>query len=700
MMVEKMDDRFNQTGKSKDGPGESAFERGQPNAAPAQSKSDDDRQNSPGTQLLQALPMAVFTTDHEGYLTLFNNAAALLWGKPPLLGQARYCGSVRLLRADGSVLTTDHHPVSRVLNQSKSQEAEELLLERPDGTRRNILLSATPLRDSEGRMTGAVGMLLDITETKQAKEASQRLAAIVESSDDAIISKDLDGTIRSWNRGAEQLFGYKAEEIIGQSVMLLIPPRHQDEEPRILARIRQGEPIDHYETVRRRKDGTLVEISLTISPVRDASGNIIGASKIVRDITRQKQAERKLEQAHQEALAASRAKDDFLAALSHELRTPLNPVLLLASEGAEDPQLPEHVRARFLTIRHNVELEARLIDDLLDITRITHSKLSMNLEPVEVHSVLRQAIAIIQADIQLKRIVLQTQFNAAPAWVNGDPVRLQQVFWNVIKNAVKFTPEYGEVRILTHIATSDEVTIEISDTGIGMTEQEIRQAFEAFAQGEHVKATGTHRFGGLGLGLAISHKLVELHGGKIVGSSSGRGQGSTFKITLARTLETRRAGSLVSIGSPSAKFPATGTPHGVGHPRVLLVEDHEATRIALTHLLNRRGYEVHTASTIAEARALASGPELQCLISDLDLPDGSGLGLFRELSAHHRGLKGIALSGFGMEADLARSKAAGFSVHLIKPVRMQSLEMALARLIPTSRTVPPAFESQATSLDE
>lgn len=250
---------------------------------------------------------------------------------------------------------------------------------------------------------GVVCYFSDITELNRAARASQQLAAIVESSADAIISKDINGLITSWNHGAEQLFGYRAEEVIGRPITILMPPDPLKEEPNILERIRRGERIEHYETIRQRKDGKTIEISLTVSPMKDADGSVIGASKIARDITEQKQAERELERAHNEAVAASRAKDDFLAALSHELRTPLNPVLLLASDAANNSELPAETRADFEVIRRNVELEARLIDDLLDLTRITRGKLSLEKRPLDVRAILRDTIAIVQAEAEIKK---------------------------------------------------------------------------------------------------------------------------------------------------------------------------------------------------------------------------------------------------------------------------------------------------------
>ena len=512
-------------------------------------------------------------------------------------------------------------------------------------------------------------------ERKASDAAARRLAAIVESSDDAIISKDLNSIIKTWNAGAERLFGYQAAEAIGKPVTLVMPSERRNEEPVILERIRRGERVEHYETVRERKDGSRIEVSLTVSPIRDAQGKVVGASQIARDITERKRAERELERAHRDMMAASRAKDDFLAALSHELRTPLNPVLLLASESAEDPALPEHVRAQFRTIRHNVELEARLIDDLLDITRIAHGKLSLNMAVVDVHELLKEALATVRSELDHKGISLTLELEAEHSAVEGDAVRLQQVLWNVLKNAVKFTAIGGRIDIGTRAnAGTGELVISITDNGIGLTDRDISRIFEGFTQGEHAAVFGSHRFGGLGLGLTISRKLLELHGGSIQASSAGRNQGSTFTIKLPLAPRLADEATPLHVGASSRR---TAKCRRAAALKILLVEDHEPTRITLASLLTRRGYQVKSAASVAEARALAAEQQFHLLISDIGLPDGNGFDLMKELRIRDNSLQGIALTGYGMEQDIAASRNAGFGGHLTKPVRVQSLEEAL-----------------------
>ena len=386
-----------------------------------------------------------------------------------------------------------------------------------------------------------------------------------------------------------------------------------------------------------------------------------------------------LKLAHEEALAVSRAKDDFLAALSHELRTPLNPVLLVASDAVNNPQLSAGTRADFEMIRRNVELEARLIDDLLDLTRITRGKLLLDIHSVDVQATLREAIATVRMDAEIKQIVLALDFCAGEHIVSGDAVRLQQVFWNVLKNAVKFTPEGGKITVKT-FAKDDVLFIKVIDTGIGMNSEELKRAFDAFSQGDHAEG-GSHRFGGLGLGLAISRMLVELHSGSIHASSEGKGRGATFLIELPFARVTKKDGDLPLAKSPAEILSDISSARTNAQPlRILLVEDHEPTRTALTHLLARRHYEVATAASLAEARSVASKQNFDVLVSDIGLPDGSGYDLMAEFRERY-GLKGIALTGYGMEQDVARSQKSGFVAHLTKPVRMESLDNALAAIV-------------------
>lgn len=392
-----------------------------------------------------------------------------------------------------------------------------------------------------------------------------------------------------------------------------------------------------------------------------------------------KRVQSEVTRARDEAIAASRAKDDFLAALSHELRSPLNPALLLASESAEDPRMPEEARKIFASIRKSVMLEARLIDDLLDLTRISHGKMTLETQPVDLHEILQDAIAGLQSDFKSKRVALQVDLANRPALAEGDPARLQQVFSNVLKNGLKFTPSEGEVRISSHAsANGEQLEVRISDTGEGMTDDELNYAFESFVQGEHASKFGASRFGGLGLGLAISSSIVKLHRGAIRASSEGRHKGSTFFITLPLAKAPRQSSAGPETDSPGASDDKNGSQRYDGRGRrILLVDDDSNTRRVLELLLKSRGFAVRAAGSVAEALAVAEEEKFDLLVSDIGLPDGTGYQLMSALAQRHN-LRGIALSGYGMRKDREKSFAAGFIEHLVKPSEVQALEKALA----------------------
>ncbi len=385
-----------------------------------------------------------------------------------------------------------------------------------------------------------------------------------------------------------------------------------------------------------------------------------------------------LRQARDEAERAGRAKDDFIAALSHELRTPLNPVLLIASEAAGNLAYPDDIRAQFATIRRNVELEARLIDDLLDLTRILRGKLPLNLRPRDPRQILEEAISAVRPDLEEKKLTLDLHIPPRCPRIAADDVRLQQVFWNILKNAVKFTPAGGSISVSIHEARdTGTLLIAFTDTGIGLSPEEMARVFDAFSQGDHAIGGRSHRFGGLGLGLTISRSLVEYHDGTLTVQSAGHGKGATFVVELPFIKNDTPATSETSTPASSDT-----TPPMMSSPqtrRVLLVEDHEPTRKTLEALLRRRRFEVSACGNLVGARALAQKQGFDLLISDIGLPDGNGFELMREMKERYD-IRGIALTGYGMEEDIEKSRNAGFFVHLTKPIQIQSLDKALAEL--------------------
>ncbi|HEY5752190.1 MAG TPA: PAS domain S-box protein [Chthoniobacterales bacterium] len=492
-----------------------------------------------------------------------------------------------------------------------------------------------------------------------------RLAAIVESSDDAIISKDLDGTIVTWNSGATRLFGYTAKEAIGQSITVLIPADRQGEEPEILRRILHGERIDHFQTVRRRKNGSLVEVSLTVSPIKDSTGCIIGASKIARDITDIKVHEAALKAALDAAEAANSSKDRFLAMLSHELRTPLTPALAAAAVLEADDSLPVSVREDIGTIRRSIETEAKLIDDLLDLSRMKSGKFNLQKESVDPNEIIRRACDICHLQIVEKGIRLEQDLDPEVGPLFADPARLEQVFWNLVQNAAKFTPVGGTISIKSK-RRNGKWQVEIRDTGIGIEPDFLLRLFTPFEQARPAASNS----GGLGLGLAIAKALVELHGGSICAHSSGAGQGSLFTIEIPERSPPEFSQKAIL---PDGKTPAQQV-------RILLVEDHPDTARTLQRLLQRAGYVVEIANDAAVALELARKGAFDILLSDLGLPDASGSELMRRLR-EQSSIKGIALSGYGTEEDQRTSRMAGFEEHLVKPVDLVQLQQSIARVL-------------------
>jgi PAS domain S-box-containing protein len=555
-----------------------------------------------------------------------------------------------------------------------------LVSENRDYSMRAVKLS----NDELGGFTEAFNsMLSQIQHSHSALRASEeRLSAVFQQAGAGIAQTDLSGRFVMVND--------RYCEIVGRTRETLLQLRMQD--------IIHAADIGHHlflmensardassfviETRYDRPAGGFVWVRNSVAFICNAQRVVESALAVTEDITSSKRIEKELERARDEALAASRAKDDFLAALSHELRTPLNPVLLLASEAAEDLSLPPAVRGDFATIRKNVELEARLIDDLLDLTRITRGKLPLDMQPHDLHVILRDAMATVQAEAERKSIAIHLRLNAADSMVLGDAVRLQQIFWNVLKNAVKFTPERGTVVVNTRVATdTGDLTVEVVDTGIGMTPSELERIFDAFSQGDHAGGGGSHRFGGVGLGLAISRMLVELHHGSIRADSAGRNCGATFSIELPLIGKDSRSPIPLPAGTNeniSSELPAPEISVAL-KGRVLLIEDHAPTRLTLQQLLLRRNYEVVAAGSVGEARELVSREHVDFVVSDIGLPDGNAYDLMAELRAR-LGLTGIALTGYGMESDIARSHAAGFVIHLTKPLRIQSLDEALTRL--------------------
>jgi signal transduction histidine kinase/CheY-like chemotaxis protein len=375
-----------------------------------------------------------------------------------------------------------------------------------------------------------------------------------------------------------------------------------------------------------------------------------------------------LERARDAAEQASHAKDEFIAVLSHELRTPLTPALMTLSSLAEDDRVESAVRAELALVRRNVELEARLIDDLLDLTRIARGKLQLTQGNLDLHTVIDRIVDTCGVEFQEKNLTVQREYHARRSWVHGDEVRLQQVFWNLLKNAIKFTPSGGKIEIHSS-DVAERIKIDVVDSGRGIEAEVLPRLFHRFEQGG---AEVTRQFGGLGLGLSICRAIVELHHGAIRAESRGAGWGATFTVILP---------ARVSVDPPATRVQTQWLRlSGLLPRRVLLVDDHQDTRETLARLLTRAGYEVAAAGCTKAALQAAEERKFDLLLSDIGLPDGSGCDLMREMKRRYD-LCGVAFSGFGMEDDVRRSLDAGFAAHLTKPVDFKRLKEAMGKAL-------------------
>ena len=513
-------------------------------------------------------------------------------------------------------------------------------------------------------------------EQRQAQESTARLAAIVTSSRDAIISKDLDGVITTWNRGAELLFGYSAEEVVGKVITILFPADHIDEEPQILARIGRGEVVDHYQTVRRRKDGTLVHVSLTVSPVRDANGRIIGASKVARDITEHRQAEDALRASEQkmkeqaDALAdLHRRKDEFLAMLSHELRNPLAPISsavhLLRLQKDED-QLQRSAR---MIIERQVRQLTRLVDDLLEVSRITTGRIHLQQEQIVLNEVVENAIETVRPLIAQRGHTLEVKLPSSPIWLSGDAARLEQAVVNLLTNAAKYTEEGGRIWV-TLDDQGREAVLCVRDSGIGIAPELLPRIFDLFTQAERSLDRSQ---GGLGIGLSLVHRLVHMHGGRIE-AQSVLGQGSEFVVRLPSVP--------APVSSPSlAKGKSTEGGPGL---RVLVVDDNLDALETFDMLLRADGNEVRTAREGQGAIEAAFDFLPDVVLLDVGLPGMNGFEVAARLrqSPNLERAVLIAMTGYGQESDRKRSMEAGFDHHLVKPVDYSKVQGMLAAVKP------------------
>ncbi len=565
----------------------------------------------------------------------------------------------------------------------------ETLRVRKDGTAVAVSVTISPIHDRDGRVVGASKIARDVT---QAAELEARFKAIVTSSDDAIISKDLNGIVQSWNESAERMFGYTSAEMIGKSITVLFPPDRLDEERTILEQLRRGQRVDHFETIRVCKDGRFLDVSVTISPIRGLTGRVIGVSKVARDIASVKRVLRDQEEllgretaARKESERVGRVKDEFLSTLSHELRTPLSAVLgwssLLRETGAATS--PVELSEGLEVIERNARAQLKLIEELLDVSRIINGKMRLDVQPVDLQAVVSDAINSVRPAADAKQIRLTRLLDPRGGLITGDPNRLQQVMWNLLTNAVKFTPKGGRVQVFLRQVNS-HVEVTVADTGQGIAADFVSQLFTRFTQEE--QSTG-RRHGGLGLGLALVKSLIELHGGTVSAASPGPGLGSTFIVCLPLTVAHARdpEAALTPAPSPAAPLPL---PDLAGF-HVLVVDDEADARTLLRRILEKCRATVTVAASAPEGLAAVRRVRPDMVLSDVGMPGEDGYALLtqvRELPDDEGGdTPAVALTAFARPEDRRRALMAGFQMHLPKPVEPAELLAVVSNIAAASR---------------
>jgi PAS domain S-box-containing protein len=671
--------------------------------------------------VLSVMPVAVYTCDEEGRITFFNQRAADLWGHEPKLNseEDKYCGSVRMLAPDGSPIPPSACPMAFAVNTGQSFRGEEITIERSDGSRIVAQVNIDPLYEPDGRRSGAINAFQDVTELKRAEEASRRLAAVVESSDDAIVTKDLDGIITSWNQGAERLFGYSVDEIIGRPVTVLIPADHHDEEPNILARIRRGERIDHYETVRRRKDGRLVEISLTVSPVKGAEGRIIGASKIARDITFRKQAEKALREVRDELAKSNaeleqRVKDrtaelelanaalladieqqkrleaqlrqaqkmesigTLAGGIAHDINNVLNIVKNYAMAIAVHPAVNEEIAEQLAIIDAAIERGTSVVRQLLTLARKTESHLvSSNLNDTVF------ALASLLKQTFTKTIDISLELRLKLPLVMADSNQITQALLNLCVNARDAMPNGGKLLLRTGIVDGEKVKdtaaqagqyvcIEVGDTGTGIPDSIRSRIFEPFFT---TKGIGE----GTGLGLAIVYGIIKNHNGAIDVESAPE-RGTTFRLYFPVAPAQQSA-----ITDNAIRKQISARKQGNGQRTLLLVEDEEMMVLLLKKTLSKHGYKVLVALDGEEALNLFHHHkhEIDVVLLDIGLPKTAGWDVILKMKEEDPDVKVVISSGYIDPESKTKMQRVGVKDFIDKPYTpaavVETLEAVLER---------------------
>jgi len=611
------------------------------------------------TDFLENAPIAIHKVGPDGTVLWANRAELAMLGYPASEYIGRHIGDFYVDRGAAA-------GVLERLSRGECLADEPAQMRHRDGSVRDVLVSSNVCW-SEGRFLHTRCFTTDVTarvraerSLRQLKERTQQvqelLSAIVESSQDAILSKSLAGKITSWNRGAEDLLGYAASEAIGASVQLIIPPEMYEEENALLQRLAQGEAIAQFETVRVAKDGRRVDVSLMLSPIRDGQGQVIGVSSVARDISYRKQMEQRLRK-------EDRLKNEFIAMLGHELRNPLAPIRSgveflrrTLAGGSGSGQVCE-------MIERQVAHMSRLLDDLLDVTRITRGEIRLQPETIDVRTIVQRAVEASRPLLESHRHELQVRLPQDELAVHGDAVRLVQMMTNLLNNAAHYTPEGGRIEVSVE-GLSDHITIRVKDNGVGLAPDLQDCIFDLFVRGpmpEHGSREG------LGIGLSLVRMIAEHHHGTVEAHSAGPGTGSEFVVRL------RRSASAACPDVDAVANPATGTVK-----RIVLVDDNADAAQALAMLLRLSGHDVSIAGDARSGIDCIAAVKPHVAFVDIGLPDMTGYQVAQHLRCAGNGATLIAMTGYGTVEDRAKSAAAGFDHHLVKPVGIAEIERLIA----------------------
>jgi PAS domain S-box-containing protein len=553
----------------------------------------------------------------------------------------------------------------------------------------------SPLLDDASSIVGGIAVITDITARKQAEEAANKayrqLSFHVESSPLAVVEWDRDFRVSRWSESAERLFGWKADEVIGKHVNEWRFVFADDVDAVALVTNRQREGVEVQGVQRNRnytRDGTVLFCEWYNSVLRDDREKLVSVLSLVLDVTARQSAEEERaaalvreRDARRHAEEADRLKDEFLATLSHELRTPLTSILGWASMIRNGEVEGSNASRAIETIERNARSQARLIDDLLDVSRIITGNLRLDLHPLNLAPIVHAALDGLRPTADVKGIRLQTQFEPEECLVKGDPNRLRQVIWNLLSNAIKFTPRGGSVNIDLKCVEST-ACLTVSDTGDGISAEFLPYVFDRFRQAE---GSISRKQGGLGLGLAVARHLVELHGGTISAESEGLGRGAAFTVDLPLALERRDPARAEERKREVERRRSRSGVIRLDGLHVLLVEDDDDSRKLLGTMLNRYGARVTSAKSVKEALGVFEDELPDVLVSDIGMPDEDGYELIRKLRSRppEQGglIPAIAVTGYASRKDRDRALASGYQRHLAKPVEQVDMMAAIAALV-------------------